>query len=163
MGKFECARCGNCCRETIAASPGGDLFGLYLEPDEIHLFPAEQVFPLLGRGDPITIVAYQLGVNRCPNYVEENGLGLGRCRIYAERPLVCAAYPITSRQSVSSRCPGVKLQKDGIDADSVQAELAAHTKKLEGMVSQEPATWIWPLNKKCWIPLVSDVYFPAKR
>ncbi len=156
MGKFECTRCGNCCRETLAETPEGHLFGLYLEPNEIGRFPKEMVFPLLGRGDPVTIVAYQLGVNRCPNYAEESGLG--RCRIYADRPLVCAAFPITSRRSVSPRCPGVQKQKDGIDPDSVQGELAAHTKKLDGMVSREPAMFIWPLDKKRWIPLVDAVY-----
>lgn len=151
--KWECSRCGKCCAETLATTADGNVFGIYLEPAEVDRFPAVDVFPLLGRGDPVVVTAYQLGVNRCPNYKEEKN-GSGRCGIYERRPLTCASFPVLGRTKVDVRCLGVKkLSPEGIDADSITSELAAHQEKLARMLERTPDEWIWPLNLKRWIPL----------
>lgn len=158
MSKYACLRCGMGCKETLYQI-GEYLFGLYLEPSEISKFPDEVVFPMFGHGQPIEITAYQLGVNRCPNY-EEVG-GLGTCKVHVDRPLVCRAYPVLSPFNVSKRCPAVAQAVDGVDADSLKPELAAHRKKLELMMSRKESQWLWPLNKKEWIPVPSKVEINA--
>lgn len=161
MGRFECARCGKACRDTIWTNAGGDLFGLYLDAAEAERFPKDLIFPLLGRGDPIIATAWQLGVNSCPHYHEEGGLA--KCAIYPNRPKICAAFPVTSRTTVSPHCTAIRKLVDGADADSLRNEIAAHQEKLEAMVSREPDEWMWPLNRKCWIPIVTGVYSNTKR
>lgn len=148
--KFKCAQCGRCCTNTLFFK-NGNLFGPYLDPSEIDRFPADVIFPLLGRGDPIVVTAYQLGVNRCPNYAEENGVG--RCGIYERRPKTCVAFPVIGRLNVTDACPTVRAMRDGIDADSLTRELAAHQEKLDQMLGAPPNEFAWPLNKKCWVPL----------
>lgn len=150
MSKFACSRCGKCCKETFYQA-GDYLFGIYLEPSEITKFPDGAVFPLFGRGQPVEVTAYQLGINRCPNY-EESG-GLGRCKVYADRPLICKSYPVLGRFKVSSHCPVIQQATDGVDADSLGPELEAHSKKIEYMMLRAENEWIWPLNKREWIPL----------
>lgn len=150
--KWSCTRCGKCCASTLATAADGSVFGIYLEPSEIDRFPAADVFPLLGRGDPVVVTAYQLGQNRCPNY-EEAQDGTGRCRIHETRPLTCRSFPVLGRARVDNRCLGVKKITGGIDADSLAGELAAHQEKLVRMTERPPDDWIWPLNLKRWIPL----------
>jgi Fe-S-cluster containining protein len=151
VGAFKCNQCGACEESLLATAADGNVFGLYLEPHEIDRFPREVVFPLSGYGDPIVITAYQLGVNNCPHY-DKSG-GVGRCRIYERRPLTCAAFPILARNKVSAVCPSVRKLTDGVDVASVRPELAAHQSKLDAKLARPPDEWVWPLNKKCWIPL----------
>jgi Fe-S-cluster containining protein len=138
------------CKDTLYQA-GDHLFGLYLEPSEIAQFPSDVVFPLFGHGVPVEITAYQLGVNRCPNY-EESG-GLGTCKVYADRPLVCRAFPVLGPFNVAKRCPAVAQAVDGVDSDSLGAEIEAHRKKIECMMSRKETQWVWPLNKREWIPM----------
>lgn len=150
MSRFVCSRCGLCCKDTLYQA-GDYRFGLYLEPSEIAKFPVEAVFPLFGHGQPVEVTAYQLGVNRCPNY-EESG-GVGKCGIHADRPLVCRAFPVLGPSKVSQRCPAVAQAVDGVDADSLGSELDAHRKKIECMMSRKESEWVWPLNKREWLPM----------
>jgi Fe-S-cluster containining protein len=139
-----------CCKETLY-QVGDYLFGIYLEPSEITQFPDGAVFPFFGRGRPVEITAYQLGVNLCPNY-DESG-GLGRCKVHADRPLVCRSFPVLGPFKVSSRCPVIRQAADGVDADSLGPELEAHLKKIECMMARPENEWVWPLNKREWILL----------
>lgn len=150
MGRFQCTRCGRCCKETLF-STGKYLFGLYLDPAEASWFPKESVFPLLGRGDPPVATAFQLGLNRCPNF-EDSG-GTGACRIYPNRPLSCIAYPVISPTKVAPGCPGVERSGDGVDPESLSIEMAAHYRKTEQMISRPDNQWFWPLNLRQWIPM----------
>lgn len=148
MGRWACARCGACCKELLSQD-GGHLFGIYLDPSEAGFFPKDAVSPLLGRGDPIVITAYQLNVNRCPNYAEESGVG--SCAIREHRPLVCRAFPVVSRFRVSTVCPGVRRLDGEVDRDSLKPELEAHGKKLSQAVEMPDNEWVWPLNVKRWV------------
>jgi Fe-S-cluster containining protein len=154
MSKFACSRCGRCCKETFYRSQE-HLFGMYLDPSEIGNFPAEVVFPLFGRGKPVVATAYQLGVNRCPHYREE--AGLGGCGIYDSRPLSCRAFPVFGHLLVSAHCPVVREAKDGVDRDSLGPELEAHRKKVEFMMSRQENEWVWPLNRREWLPIGARV------
>lgn len=154
MSKYSCARCGMGCKETLY-QVGDYLFGLYLEPSEISRFPGEAVFPLFGHGRPVEVIAYQLGVNRCPNYGEVDGFGT--CNVHAERPLVCRAFPVIGPFKVSKRCPAVARATDGVDADSLKPELEAHRKKIECLMARKESQWMWPLNKREWIPMENTV------
>ena len=63
-----------------------------LFPDEISLFPKENVRPGLGVGrsprlSGFKVVSYQLTVANCPHF-EDN-----KCSIYEVRPMVCKEYP----------------------------------------------------------------------
>jgi Fe-S-cluster containining protein len=129
----------------------GKMIGLYLEPSEIKYFPTEIVFPLLGRGDPIEITAYQLGVARCVNYVEE--AGVGRCAIYENRPRHCKSFPVVSRYKVAGACRGIARITDGVDRESLKDELAAHQEKLDLALAAPPNEFIWPLNIRDWVPI----------
>lgn len=132
---------------TLSTSEGFT-FGIYLEPKDVGNFPEGTVFPLFGKGTPIEVTAYQLGVNRCPNYQVQDGQG--RCIIYKSRPLACKAFPVVSRTQVSRACPVVAQAVEGIDTDSLTGEIEAHREKMSKFLS--PADeWMWPLNKKQWI------------
>lgn len=150
MSAWKCQRCGICCRATFH-EVDGNLLGLYLEPAEVGLFPEGTVFPLFGSGDPIKTVAYQLGLDQCPNY--EDAEGVASCRVYASRPLVCAAFPIIDGSRVSDGCPAVKQIQDGIDRESLKEELAVYGKKLDLMLDRPSIGYVWPLNKREWIRL----------
>lgn len=150
MGKFRCTGCGGCCKRLLN-DRSGRLFGLYLDPSETRLFPSDVVFPLLGTGNPVEITAYQLGVNQCVHY-EEAG-GVGRCRIHAERPVACRAYPVIGAFEVTDQCLAVRQSPEGIDRDSLSDELAAHNKKIEQMLERPETQWVWPLDRREWIPI----------
>jgi Fe-S-cluster containining protein len=156
VAKFVCTRCGGCCASLLTTTPDGHIFGIYLEPSEIDRFPADAIFPLCARGplDSLVVTAYQLGANRCPNFEEHDGVG--KCLIHERRPIVCRAYPVISRYRVSPACLAVK-RADGIDLASLTEEMAAHQKKLDRLLCQPPNEWVWPLNKKCWVPIQNGV------
>lgn len=154
MGKFQCTRCGGCCKALLDGR-SGHLFGLFLDPSEIGLFPEGTVFPLLGSGTPVQATAYQLGVNRCPHY-EEDPAGLGRCGIRERRPLACRAFPVISRFSVSGSCRSVRQNPDGLDRGSLKDELEAHDRKLGQMLERPQTEWVWPLELGRWIPVEKD-------
>lgn len=148
--RFSCTRCGACCK-SLLATIDGKLLGLYLDPSEIKSFPQDVIFPLVGHGNPVEITAYQLGVNRCPNFVEENGVG--KYSIYATRPRICRAFPVISRYKVTESCPGIARLKNGATRESLKDEIAAHQEKLDYAMTVPKNEWIWPLNKKEWVPI----------
>ncbi len=138
-----------CCKVTMVTTEGGRRFGMYLSPEEKKLFPEELVVPLFGVGEPVQPVAYQLAVDRCPHYQEEGGLG--SCAIYDRRPLVCRAFPVTSRATVSPHCPSVRAaSQDGLDADSLAPELQAHDEKIRVAADGPVPEWGKAVNEVAW-------------
>lgn len=111
--EFECVRCGHCCTHLKGVNMG-QVHGLTLLPGEIGLFQGELVKPIMRYSledqlSPGGIFLYQLDVDVCPHYDEDVG-----CRIYSDRPLTCAAYPleITFRHAIlHTRCPEVKRMR----------------------------------------------------
>lgn len=152
MGRFKCTQCGGCCKALLFTNAQGSTVGLWLRPSETPLFPGEVVAPLVGHGDPVTIMAYQLSVNRCPHY-EEPSTGAGRCSIYDRRPAACRAFPVISRHSVSGACAAVSKIKDGVEPESLSAELAAYEEEVAHDLSQPEPEWVWPLNERRWVAL----------
>ena len=82
--KFKCTKCGICCKSIVDISTTNimdNVLGLYLSPEEIIFFPKECVYPLYAldvrNQVPSKIIAYQLGVQICPNYKGDIG-----CIIY---------------------------------------------------------------------------------
>lgn len=153
MGRFNCTRCGGCCKATLFTNAQGNTVGLWLNPSETSLFPAEVVTPMAGHGNPIQVTAYQLSVNRCPHY-EESPSGVGRCFIYNRRPTACRSFPVISRHRVSGACAAISRIKDGVEPDSLTAELAAHDEEVAYDLSQPEPEWVWPLNERRWVPLI---------
>lgn len=138
-----------CCKVTMVTAEGGRRFGMYLSAEEKKLFPEELVVPLFGAGEPVQPVAYQLAVDRCPHYQEEGGLG--SCAIYDRRPLVCRAFPVTSRATVSPHCPSVRAaSQDGLDADSLAPELQAHDEKIRVAADGPVPEWGKAVNEVAW-------------
>lgn len=93
MQLFKCSRCGFCCTHIKGVNMG-QVHGLTLLPNEIGLFQAELVKPVMrfSHEDPIApgkVFLYQLDVDVCPHYDEAIG-----CRIYSKRPLICVAFPL---------------------------------------------------------------------
>ncbi len=133
----------------MVTAEGGRRFGMYLSAEEKKLFPEELVVPLFGVGEPVQPVAYQLAVDRCPHYQEESGLG--SCAIYDRRPLVCRAFPVTSRATVSPHCPSVRAaSQDGLDADSLAPELQAHDEKIRVAADGPVPEWGKAVNEVAW-------------
>lgn len=133
----------------MVTAEGGRRFGMYLSAEEKKLFPEELVVPLFGAGEPVQPVAYQLAVDRCPHYQEEGGLG--SCAIYDRRPLVCRAFPVTSRATVSPHCPSVRAaSQDGLDADSLAPELQAHDEKIRVAADGPVPEWGKAVNEVAW-------------
>lgn len=113
--KFECLKCGSCCR-NLRINMGEWTLGLFLLPDEINLFPEETIVPMWAIGlkgrsrpRPETVGVFQLDSKICVHLTENN-----LCRIYAQRPVICHAHPLslTIEQgqvisaSVNSSCKG---------------------------------------------------------
>ena len=115
MKKFECLKCGNCCRDLVIEG----IAGLMLFPNEVKLFQKRNIKPCLGIGKSPThgsfkIFTYQLKENICP-HLKDNS-----CTIYQERPLICRFYPFelknpeiknTSKPKYlflyTNECPGI--------------------------------------------------------
>lgn len=89
--KFECRKCGKCCRNLITKKKPRQ--GLMLLPEECHLFSKEHVIPSWGVGkhpkkDDFQMITYQMTENVCPQYKES------KCQIYQNRPIKCRSYPL---------------------------------------------------------------------
>jgi len=115
--KFECLKCGSCCR-NLRVKMGEWTLGLFLLPDEINLFPEDKIVPMWAIGlkgrsrpRPATIGVLQLDSETCVHLTKEN-----TCQIYKKRPVICHAHPLslTIEQnlvvsaSVNGSCPGAK-------------------------------------------------------
>lgn len=107
---FNCVRCGHCCTR-IRGPTWGQVHGLTLLPSEIDRFPKELIKPMYrySLDDPFTpgrVFMYQLDTEVCPRYDREEG-----CRIYADRPTLCRAFPMEitfTRVMMNDKCPQVK-------------------------------------------------------
>jgi Fe-S-cluster containining protein len=142
---FKCTQCGECCKRLTSTFPDGNDYGLYLSPDETHLFARETVFPLFRRGGEIT--AYQVGVNECPNLQLD-----GKCGIHDQRPLACRAYPIHDRGILRSDCKFIsEHQTEEINWNSFHDELTAFNEQ-EAQAETSPVNeYKWPLNLRTWV------------
>ena len=107
---------------------------------------------------PSEIVAYQLGVQPCPNLKEVNGII--ECNIYNNRPYTYRAYPLIqfehNQVGLSPMCSFVKdiLKKIVcLDSSSFKDEIKTHNKKLKQLDVIKKANYMWPLNKKQWVPV----------
>jgi Fe-S-cluster containining protein len=125
---FNCKKCGHCCKHLLTINEFHQL-GIYLEPDEIHLFPQEYIKPLFieidSKGNK-NIKAYQLDRMQCPNLSINN-----TCLIYDKRPKICRGYPIISfdldRMMFHKHCSAVKEAKKNnspINFRSLEKELS---------------------------------------
>jgi Fe-S-cluster containining protein len=111
MIKFECSRCGACCRNLLMQMGRWQL-GLMLLPPERKLFPDNLVAPMwaTGRNKPENIAAYQLNAIDCVH------LKGNSCNIYEKRPKICRAFPLTIEiqngnvvgATLSGNCPQSK-------------------------------------------------------
>jgi len=96
MFKFDCSRCGDCCKNLVIETIEGVHSGLALFLEETKQFPSESVFPYRGFGrypedKNFKIVMFQLGVDTCPHLKKVDNQAT--CNIYDERPLSCKCYP----------------------------------------------------------------------
>lgn len=104
---FACHQCGACCtglRERGSPRGFAELApGVYREPGEgglrvfaweTEVFPDERLSPLLVVADGArrerVVLAYELRADECPNFEPDTD----RCSVYADRPLVCRAFPL---------------------------------------------------------------------
>lgn len=123
----------------------GNDYGIYLSPEETSLFPAVSVFPLFKRNGDVT--AYQVGVDICPNLQAD-----GKCGIYETRPLVCRTYPVHDRTILRSDCVFIsEHQGEGINVNSLSAELESFREQERQAMSTPRNEWKWPLNLRRWV------------
>lgn len=122
----------------------GNLYGLYLTPDEAKRFSSRSITPLFKSGGDI--IAYQLATKRCPHLVG------GQCGIYEQRPLICQAYPVIQRGLVDSDCTFVK-EHGLIELGSLDAEQRASDERDRQVETIPQAEYKLPLNLGRWIPV----------
>ena len=162
MMKFECLKCGHCCRTLITKVDFGSA-GLFLLPNETFLFPKTDVSPLYGIGvkgrsrpRPEKIIAYQFGKMVCPHLSEEN-----LCKIYSTRPITCRSYPLETTlvgNIINSQCTFIRKNfKEGIffNVDLVKPELKKAnlilTKHVMKSMSEfNTILWGFDLETKKW-------------
>ena len=106
MQKFECLKCGNCCKDLSKESipdiglpcfTGIKLLTLsapilIINDWEKSLFPEENIAPCHAffdlENNQTIIMDYALNTNHCPNLLPDN-----QCTIYEKRPLICKGFP----------------------------------------------------------------------
>lgn len=171
MTRFECQRCGDCCRNLLITLQGNYHVGLLLLPEELKLFPINSVSPMWavntkGRrrpGRPKTIF-YQLNRNTCPHITKEN-----TCRIYKHRPQVCRGYPLTihvnATASLDQRCKGChKAQLYNIEGELrkifskeiIGAQIVLHRSMAKGFGVDYSKVFLFDLLTKEWKTLAYD-------
>jgi Fe-S-cluster containining protein len=139
-----CATCGACCRSYIVPVCGYDVWristGQRLGPEQF-LIPCPQDSPrsdgfLLEVGEP----TYGLALDKrgrfhpnqpCVFLVDLKG-GQSRCGIYADRPVVCQAYPMTLRghetvQFADALCPPGSWPEGAVRRPSWREAIARRT------------------------------------
>jgi Fe-S-cluster containining protein len=129
--KFDCVRCGNCCRLEA-----GDLFlsatdlrrlSEYLELSDEEFFLEYCEIVDLGLAKRVSLIAEDSGA--CV-FLGENG-----CEVYEQRPLQCRTFPFwatnlmdeSSYCALSESCPGVNQGKAWSPQEI--AELIAETQR----------------------------------
>ena len=156
--KFECLRCGECCRNFHIESEYGTL-GLFLMPNERKLFLSYQIRPLYGAGikgrsrpRPQVTYAYQIVQNTCPHLTEEN-----LCAIYEKRPVSCKSFPLGVM--LDRRCIWVKQHyQEGESTPKSMLDLGDLDKyeimlfKYIGIYAEKypGKMWAWDLKTKKW-------------
>lgn len=110
--RFECRRCGHCCRDLVDAYCGcvsdADLARwrrsghgeLLARVRSLELGPGNTLH--LAWIDPLTGEE----VEACPWLEVEAGSGLSRCRIEAVKPDHCRRFPQNSGHAAATGCPG---------------------------------------------------------
>lgn len=171
MAKFECEKCGACCHNLLVDFKSWKL-GLFLLPDEVHLFPADMVFPMWGinikgrsRPRPEIIGVLQLNANICPHLKEKNV-----CEIYQKRPAVCRAHPLSITMdsslvvsaSIDIMCPfskrlpgGQKVKLHEYFDDDILKANAECCGYLEAMFKESKGpVWLFDLTSEKWKRIV---------
>jgi len=161
--KFECLKCGRCCRNlVIDVIIGGKTFllGMFLWKEEVRHFAPDKVLPLYGAGikgrsrvRPAEVFAYQYIENVCPHITKNN-----LCRIYNYRPLICRSFPLENSQ-LKAQCGWVKKQKELVETheplivgqEIVNAERLMSIKTINALDKYNGALWIYPLDTRKWV------------
>ena len=126
----------------------GKEFGIYLTLDEVSLFPEGTTFPLFRHKD--NVFAYQLGVHRCPNLINEDGHAA--CAVHENKPLVCRAFPASVTDDghfvvLHDKCPSAR------EGMSYEKGFLAVKEQIEQARQTPQATEMFVLNGKKWVNL----------
>lgn len=106
--KFECKKCGFCCRALLSEERNGVVLGLSLiTEEEKEMFDPKFISPFvaIGAEKPTTVIFYQLTLSECPHINEKN-----KCMIYEKRPLICRTFPVVSKLNgvvIQPSCPQI--------------------------------------------------------
>lgn len=161
--RFQCQRCGFCCRHLLVDINGGKCT-IFLLPSETKLFPKDLIKPLYGsntkgrsRPRPATIIAYQLSTNVCPHIKQDN-----QCAIYKDRPLICQAYPLDGIgiMILHRECPRIaKFVKEG---EIIETVIAPEERKANTLLARYTwkhignPVWYFDLKTQKWRTLPRD-------
>jgi len=160
MFKFECLKCGECCRNLHIKVEKIGTVGLFLLPNERGLFPAETVIPLYGAGlkgksrpRPEVIFAYQILQSICPHLTEEN-----LCDVYDRRPIACRAFPLQIIM-LDRRCTWVKERfqegestpRSNIDLGNMQKYHDMLFNYIGSYAKEYLYMWAWDLSSQKWV------------
>lgn len=167
--KFECLKCGDCCRNLLVRPPlyGGKItLGLFLTPNKSRLFPKEKIAPMYGAGikgrsrlRPKVIFGYQLTEPVCPHLGENN-----LCDIYDSRPITCRAYPMTVTRrftlGLNSSCSWIKRHfpnsqdyepaPDSLDVSELKFWIIKMLKYMGKYAEMYSFMWIFDLKTRKW-------------
>lgn len=164
MPKFQCLKCGYCCRHLLNEVDFG-LAGLFLLPEETKLFPKDKIFPLYGFGikgrsrpRPIEIGMYQYAEMTCIHLTQDN-----LCKIYDKRPLICRAFPLEVSPfggCAHRECTAIKGMlrewefvrvEELFDDPEIQANIAINERLLQMARKYFPKVlWAFDLKTKKW-------------
>ena len=167
--EFRCVdECSQCCvkREYYPSKKFGKI-GVLIIPEEkarIEKLAVKEnieikILPRIGvsktEHGPTKILAYQLmgkekNGDTCPFLDTDSGNrsphGGFPCKIYNQRPLACAAYPLIETEPITldKKC---KFCKENGDADeNLNAEIEALLKIKEKMITAEQKIWRYATN-----------------
>lgn len=164
MNKFECSRCGKCCKsESVNGRRGFYAFLFDFEVKRLRQSAEKlgidlQVKPFFVLNDEISkqgiVVFYEFFSEDCPFYKDG-------CLIYAERPLMCRAFPVfqTKPFFASMACPAVK----GLSQENPKEVFGVCFSACEGMdeVAFREQLSVRGLAKKGVVRLSRDDKFEA--
>jgi Fe-S-cluster containining protein len=106
--KFDCKKCGFCCRTLLENEKNGMVLGLSLiTEEETEMFDPKFIAPFVAIGVkvPTTVIFHQLILSECPHINEKN-----ECMIYEKRPLICRTFPAIpefNRVVILPKCPQI--------------------------------------------------------
>ena len=143
--RFDCLKCGHCCR-TLIKENDGIITGLTLGLNEIKYFPKEVLVPRMGRGKDkkniSKITRFQLITNICPN-LDEN-----KCTIYENRPLLCKRFPLMSSTGLLAN---IACGTDCKFIEKIESELKY---ELNFIFSSDTFR-----DKECWDALQTEICY----